>query len=241
MITLSIDSSSKAATAALLKDGKLMSEINLNDKHEHSVVLMGMIDKLLKYNDLTIDDIDNFAVSKGPGSFTGLRIGMAAVKGMSFGSGKPYISISSLDALAYTAGCFDGLICPVMDALRNSVYTALYHASCSKEDGSVSLERLTEYEALDISDLTELIKSKNEKVMFIGDGVDKYKNYFLENCPDAYFPPQHLNIVHASALGELAFKLLSQGIHDEPESAPFYLKKPQAQRELEEKKKRLLR
>ena len=84
MITLAIDSSSKVATVALMKDEKLLSEITLNDKREHSVVLMGIIEDLLKYNDLTINDIDGYVVSKGPGSFTGLRIGMATVKGLSF-------------------------------------------------------------------------------------------------------------------------------------------------------------
>ena len=126
MITLAIDSSSKVATVALMKDNKLLSEITLNDKKEHSVVLMGVIEDILKYNNLTINDIDGYIVSKGPGSFTGLRIGMATVKGLSFGSKKPYVSISSLDALAFSAGEFDGLICPIMDALRNSVYTCLF-------------------------------------------------------------------------------------------------------------------
>ena len=87
---------------------------------------MDMIDNLLKDSNLTIDDIDGFAVSKGPGSFTGLRIGMATIKGLSFGSDKPYVSISSLDALAYSLINFDGPICPIMDALRDSVYTCLY-------------------------------------------------------------------------------------------------------------------
>ena len=235
MITLAIDSSSKVATAALMKDEKVLSEITLNDKREHSVVLMSIIEDLLKYNNLTVNDIDGYVVSKGPGSFTGLRIGMATVKGMSFGSGKPYVSISSLDALAFSAAQFDGLICPVMDALRNSVYTCLYRSAVNDDTKTVSLEKLTDYSALDLDELIELIKSKNENVMFIGDGLDKYKDYLIQNCPNAYFPPEHLNLVRASALGELGSRLLKNGIYDDPNSTPFYLKKPQAEREYEQR------
>lgn len=231
MIVLAVDSSSKVATAALIKDGNLLSEITLNDKREHSVILMSLIEDLLNDNDLTINDIDGFVVSKGPGSFTGLRIGMATIKGLSFGSKKPYVSVSSLDALALSASNFDGIICPVMDALRNSVYTALYKSSNNK------LEKITEYSALDLDELIELIKSKNEKVIFIGDGLDKYKDYLSQNCPNCYFPPNHLNIVRASALGEIGYNMLVNEEYDDSNSSPFYLKKPQAEREYEQRMK----
>ena len=131
MIVLSIDSSSKVATVALLNDDTLLGEYVINDKREHSVLLMPMIENLLKDCELTINDIDGFVVSKGPGSFTGLRIGMATIKGLSFGANKPYISLSSLDGLAYSLSYFNGIICPIMDALRENVYTALY----KNEDG----------------------------------------------------------------------------------------------------------
>ena len=110
MITLAIDSSSKVATAALIKDDTLLGEITLNDKKEHSVILMTIIQDLLKFHKLDVNDIDGYVVSKGPGSFTGLRIGMATIKGLSFSSNKPYVSISSLDALAYSVSAFDGII-----------------------------------------------------------------------------------------------------------------------------------
>lgn len=246
MIILAVDSSSKVATVALMKDEKLLGEITLNDKKEHSVILMNIIEDLLKNNNITVSDIDGYVVSKGPGSFTGLRIGMATIKGLSFGSGKPYISVSSLDALAFSAANFDGIICPIMDALRNSVYTSLYKSSTkysksadtnSKNESSVTLERLLDYSALDIDELVELIKAKNEKVIFIGDGVDKYKDYLIENCPNCYFTPNHLNLVRASSLGELGSILLKNGTFDDPNSAPFYLKKPQAEREYEQRMK----
>jgi tRNA threonylcarbamoyladenosine biosynthesis protein TsaB len=250
MIILAIDSSSKVATVALMKDNKLLGEITLNDKKEHSVILMTIINQLVKLNNLCIDDIDGYVVSKGPGSFTGLRIGMATIKGLSFGSNKPYVSISSLDALALSVSNFDGIICPIMDALRNSVYTALYkgHSLFSNSTSNlnevtinsyspVTLEKLLDYSALDIDELIEILKTKNEKVIFIGDGVDKYKNYLIENCPNCYFPPNHLNLIRASSLGELGSILLKEGNFDDPNSTPFYLKKPQAEREYEQRMK----
>lgn len=251
MIILAVDSSSKVATVALMKDDKLLGEITLNDKKEHSVILMTIIQNLLSNNNINIDDIDGYVVSKGPGSFTGLRIGMATIKGLSFGSNKPYVSVSSLDALALSVANFDGIICPIMDALRNSVYTSLYKGQstadisrCSESDNmniksesSNSLEKILDYSALDIDELIEVIKSKKEKVIFIGDGVDKYKNYLIENCPNCYFPPNHLNLVRASSLGEIGSILLKNGNFDDPNSSPFYLKKPQAEREYEQRMK----
>lgn len=250
MIVLAVDSSSKVATVALMKNEKLLGEITLADKKEHSVILMSIIQDLLKDTNLSIDDIDGYVVSKGPGSFTGLRIGMATIKGLSFGSSKPYVSISSLDALALSVSTFDGLICPIMDALRNSVYTSLYRGdytfvnSCNesnnptiKYDLPIRLEQLLDYSALDIDELIDIIKAKKEKVIFIGDGVDKYKDYLLENCPNCFFPPNHLNLVRASSLGELGSVLLRNGDFDDSNSTPFYLKKPQAEREYEQRMK----
>ena len=250
MIVLAVDSSSKVATVALMKDTKLLGEITLNDKKEHSVILMTIIQDLLADNNLRVDDIDGYVVSKGPGSFTGLRIGMATIKGLSFGSSKAYVSVSSLDALALSVANFNGLICPIMDALRNSVYTSLYkgHSTitdyCDESKNSdmkhelpITLEKLLDYSALDIDELVEIIKTKQEKVIFIGDGVDKYKDYLIKNCPNCYFPPNHLNLVRASSLGELGSIMLQNGDFDDPNSTPLYLKKPQAEREYEQRMK----
>lgn len=227
MIVLSIDSSSKVATVAILKDDVLLGEYILNDKREHSVILVPLIENLLKECNLTIDDIDGYVVSKGPGSFTGLRIGMATVKGMSFGNNKSYISISSLDALAYNLISFNGIICPIMDALRENVYTALY------KNNNDNLEKIMDYTAMDIDKLVDLLKNKNEDVIFVGDGVYKHKQYICDNFPKAHFAPTHLNIIRASSLGELGLKLLKDGVYDDSNSSPIYLKKPQAERELE--------
>lgn len=227
MIVLSIDSASKVATAALLDENNLIAEYTINNKMEHSTLIMDMVDKLLSDSNLSIDDIDGFIVSKGPGSFTGLRIGMATVKGLSFGANKPYVSISSLDALAYSLVSFDGIICPIMDALRDSVYTCLYKSNNGK------LEKLIDYSALELDDLIKILKDKNEKVIFTGDGLIKHKDYLSKNLNNSFFVPNHLNIIRASSLGDLGIKLLLENKCDELNSSPFYLKKPQAQRELE--------
>ncbi|HBJ1652219.1 tRNA (adenosine(37)-N6)-threonylcarbamoyltransferase complex dimerization subunit type 1 TsaB [Clostridium botulinum] len=231
MILLSIDSSSKVATAALFEDNTLLGEVTLNNKKEHSTILMTLVESLLDSCNLDIDSVDGFVVSKGPGSFTGLRIGMATIKGLSFGSNKPYVSISSLDALAYSIAPFNGIICPVMDALRNNVYTALYK-SCNGK-----LEKIMDYSALDINELVDMLNEKEENVMFIGDGLNNTKEYILNNCNNCFFPPNHLNLVRASSLGELGMIKLKNGEYDDSNSAPFYLKKPQAEREYEKRMK----
>lgn len=229
MIVLSIDSASKVATTALLDENNLIAEYTINNKMEHSTLIMDMVDKLLMDSNLSIDDIDGFIVSKGPGSFTGLRIGMATVKGLSFGANKPYVSVSSLDALAYSLVSFDGIICPVMDALRDSVYTCLYKSTNGE------LEKLIDYSALELDDLIKILKDKNEKVIFTGDGLIKHKDYLSANLKNAFFAPNHLSIIRASSLGELGIKLLLDNKCDDLNSSPFYLKKPQAQRELEKR------
>ena len=229
MIVLSMDSSSLVTTVALLRDEHVLGEFTINFKREHSVILMEKVEELLKDCEVDINDVDGFVVSKGPGSFTGLRIGMATVKGLSMGSNKPYVSISSLDALAYSLINFDGLICPIMDALRDSVFTCIY----KNVDGK--LTKVIDYSSLSLEELATEINSKGEKVIFTGDGVYKHKDYLKENIPNAIFAPNHLNIIKASSLGELGMIELKNGNFDDKNSAPLYLKKPQAVRELEQR------
>ena len=166
MIVLSIDSSSLVTTVALLKDEYILGEYTLNFKREHSVILMDKVQMLLKDCEVDIDEIDGFVVSKGPGSFTGLRIGMATVKGLSMGSNKPYVSVSSLDALANSLLTFDGIICPIMDALRDSVYTGLY----KNIDGK--LTNILECTALDLTDLANILNEKGEKVIYPWESIE---------------------------------------------------------------------
>lgn len=182
-------------------------------------------------NDCNIDisEVDGFVVSKGPGSFTGLRIGMSTVKGLSMGSNKPYVSISSLDALAYSLINFNGIICPIMDALRDSVFTSMYKNNNGK------LEQILDYSALSLVELAQKSNDLNCPIIFTGDGVYKHKDYIKENIPNALFAPNHLSVVKASSLAELGMEKLKNGEFDDINSAPLYLKKPQAERELEQR------
>lgn len=229
MIVLSIDSSSLVTTVALLKDEHILGEYTLNFKREHSVILMEKVEMLLKDCEVDISEVDGFVVSKGPGSFTGLRIGMATVKGLSMGSNKPYVSISSLDALANSLLTFNGIICPIMDALRDSVYTCLY----KNVDGK--LTKISDYCALSLDELAELLNDMGENVIFTGDGVSKHMEFLLSNVNNAIFAPNHLSIIRASSLGEVGMIELKAGNADCTNSAPLYLKKPQAERELEQR------
>jgi tRNA threonylcarbamoyladenosine biosynthesis protein TsaB len=230
MIVLSIDSATESASCAILNDEKLLGEISLNNKKQHSVVLMPLVDNLLKNLQLTINDIDGYIVSKGPGSFTGLRIGMSMVKGLSQGSKKPFVSVSSLDALAYNMAYTDGIICPILDALRDNVYTALYSF-----EGD-SLVKQTDYMALHIDELISMLKNQDKHVTFIGDAVDKFRSQISDNLNHSSFAPKHLNLVRASSLGELGLIMLSSGNFDDLyTSAPIYLRKPQAEREYDKK------
>jgi tRNA threonylcarbamoyl adenosine modification protein YeaZ len=230
MLVLSVDSSSNAATCAILDENHVLSEITLTDKKEHSVLLMDLIDNLLKHCNLTVKDLDGLVVSKGPGSFTGLRIGMATLKGLSFGSGKPCVSVSSLEGLAYNVASFSGIICPIIDALRNNVYTCLYKS----EDNN--LIPLTEPMCISIDELITIIKEKSEDVIFLGDGTFKHKEYLKEILEKACFAPNHSNYTRASSIGHLGINLLKRGIQDDLNtSAPVYLRKSQAEREYDKK------
>lgn len=228
MKILSIDSATESASCAVIDDDKLLGEITFNYKKQHSAILMPMIDTLLKNTELTLSDIDGFAISKGPGSFTGLRIGMATIKGFAQATKKPLICVSTLDALAYNLAYTPGIICPILDALRGNVYTALY-----KFEGE-SLVQISDYMVISIDELIELID--NKPVTFIGDGIFKFKEKLASSLTSISFAPANLNLAKASSLGELGLKLLSKGISDDLYSAaPIYLRQSQAEREYEEK------
>ena len=231
MKILSLDSATESATCAIIEDERLLGEITFNYKKQHSIILMNMIDYLLKNLNLKICDIDGFVVSKGPGSFTGLRIGAATIKGLSQGTGKPFISVSSLDALAYNLAYTDGIICPILDALRNNVYAAVYRFN------NCSLEKLMDYSLISIDELTDILIKYNEKVTFIGDGVLKFHELIKEKLHNSYFAPLSLNLVKASSLGEIGLNLLENGLKEDIYGfAPMYLRKSQAEREYEAKR-----
>lgn len=230
MKILSLDSATEAATCAVIEDNRLLGEITFNYKKQHSILMMPMIDKLLKNLKIGINSLDGFVVSKGPGSFTGLRIGASTIKGLSQGTGKPFVSVSSLDALAYNLAYTDGTICPIIDALRNNVYTALYNFVDSK------LQRVSDYMIISIDDLISTINEQNLKVCFIGDAIYKFKEKLTNNIKNINFAPAHLNVVKASSLGEIGLNLLNSDIKDDLYTfSPLYIRKSQAEREYEKK------
>lgn len=232
MKILSIDTATESATCAVLDDKRLLGEIVFNYKKQHSVILMEIIDSLLKNLKLDISDIDGFVVSKGPGSFTGLRIGAAAVKGLSQGTKKPFVGISTLDSLAFNMAYTPGLICPIIDALRGNVYTALY----TFENEGLVIK--SDYMLISIDELIKLINEKDIPVCFLGDAVLIYKDILNTNIKNSSFAPVHLNVSRASSLGELGMEKLENNIFDDLFTfAPFYLRKSQAEREYEKKQR----
>lgn len=229
MRILSLDSATESATCAILEENKLLGEITFNNTKQHSIILMNIIDYLFKNLNLKLSDLDGFVVSKGPGSFTGLRIGAATIKGLSAGSNKPFVSVSTLDSLAFNMASTDGIICPILDALRDNVYTSIY-----KFNGGV-LERLIDYSAISIEELIEILNTFDEKITFVGE-VEKFKEKLKTSIDNSCFAPNSLNVAKASSLGELGMELIKSGQWEDINTfAPIYLRKSQAEREYENK------
>ena len=224
MNILAIDTSALTATAAILSYDTLLGEISTTTKLTHSQTIMPMIDELLKKVNLDISDIDLFACSEGPGSFTGLRIGIGTIKGLAYGLGKPVVGVSTLAALAHNIANTDLVISPIMDARRGQVYNALY-----KWNG-VGLECIKEPRALAIE---ELCGELTEKTIFVGDGVKAHKDKISELLGEKaiFAPPQH----QLQRAGSVAYATLGKVPCDAAELTAIYLRKPQAEREREEK------
>lgn len=231
MKVLAVDTSSSVATVAIMDIRGLLGEYTLNHGKTHSQKLVPMIDRIMADLELTPADIDIYAASSGPGSFTGLRIGITTVKAMAFASKKPVISIPSLDALAYNIPVTDNLICPIVDARNNQVYTSLYEY---KNNLQINL---MEYMGVPIEELAGIIKGKNKNVVFIGDAVKLHKDFLKTELGDRCdFAPQYLMQQRASAVAELALlKALNGHTEDCLDMVPFYLRKPQAEREHDKK------
>lgn len=164
MKILAIDTTAKTAAIAIADGDRLIASATLNTPGTHSVTVLPTVDAMLKGSSLTVDDIDIFACSAGPGSFTGVRIGVALIKGLAFGSDKPCIGVSSLESLARNMSFTDGIVCPVMDARRNQLYNALFRF----ENGSIV--RLTEDRLLTADELAADLANYGGKITFVGDG-----------------------------------------------------------------------
>lgn len=231
MKILAIDSSSVVATVALIEDEKLLAEYSVNHKKTHSQTLLPMIDEIMNMSETDINTLDAIAVSGGPGSFTGLRIGSATAKGLAFVINKPIIHIPTMDGLAYNMYGSLKIICPIMDARRNQVYTGVYHF----EDNRLVADIPQYQENIDV--LIEILNAKGKPVVFLGDGVDKYKETIIQNIKVSYeFAPVHMNMQRASSVAALSKQYYNEGkTVSADEHQPDYLRKSQAERELEEK------
>lgn len=232
MRILAFESSAKAASVALMQDGVLLAESFQNNGKTHSATLMPMAQQVLMDCRLTAAELDAVAVAKGPGSFTGVRIGVAAAKGLAWGAEKPVCGVSTLEAMATQLSIQAGIICPVMDARRGQVYNALFQS-----DGK-TLTRLTSDRAISLEELKKDLEKAEKTIFLVGDGTKLCYNTLSEALPHLTLPPAHLEMQRASGVAMAAERLAQQGGLQAPgELVPSYLRLSQAERERLEKLK----
>ena len=234
MKILGIDTSTMAANVAVLEDDKLICEYTINTKKTHSQKLMPMIENMLKLSDLEVKDIDAIGICVGPGSFTGLRIGMATAKAMAHVNNIPIIGVNSLEILGANMNICDKKICAILDAQRNQVYMNTYKLENNK------ITQLDEISMTPIDELLEKLSSSDEDYVMVGEAVYKYKEK-IENIPNIIIGSPANNITKASSLCMVAKDKFEQNkdIHNCYDINPMYIRKSQAEEQYEEKQKRL--
>ena len=231
MLILALDSTALCASVALLRDGHLLAEYTVNTGHTHSETLLPMVESVLKTCCVDINDIDLFACTAGPGSFTGVRIGAATVKGLAFGKNKPCVGVSTLDALADNVAFMDGILCPTMNARREQVYTALF----SSTEGDAPT-RLCPDRAMAISELAdELVSLEPDRPIYlVGDGATLTYDVFRKVdglAARTHLLPERLQNQSAYHVGMVAKRLYEQGNYTtDAELVPTYLRPSQAER-----------
>lgn len=232
MKLLAIDSTAGPASAAIYEDGKILGEFFINTKLTHSVTLMTMCEALLKNTMTDMKEIDAFAVSAGPGSFTGVRIGVAAIKGMAQALNKPCVSVSALEAMAQNLVGNDCVICAVMDARCRQFYNALFES----KNGQIT--RLTADRALSSEELAEELEQFSGRVILTGDGSDVAFSLMSGRLTRLEAAQEQLKYQRASGVCFVAAHKYEQGqTLTAAELQPVYLRLPQAQRELLKKQK----
>lgn len=233
MKILAMDSSGMTASVAVLEDDKLIAEYSVNHKKTHSQTLVPMLDAICRMTELELSSIDAVAVAAGPGSFTGLRIGSATAKGLGLALKKPIIPVPTVDGLAYQMYGTDKLICPIMDARRNQVYTGLYEFQQNK------LHILKKQCAVSIEEIAACCCEFGREVVFLGDGVPVFEKRLAELMQVPYsFAPAHRRMQSAAAVGVYAGILYKQGIYEDAAvHQPDYLRLSQAERERLEKER----
>ncbi len=227
MKILAMDSSGLVAGLAVVEDDNLIGEYTVNYKKTHSQTLLPMLDELAKMIELDLDSLDAIAVSAGPGSFTGLRIGSATAKGLGLALDKPLIHVPTVDALACNLWGSRDLICPLMDARRNQTYTGLYRFADQR------LEVLKTQCAVGIDEIIGEVNRAGQPVVFLGDGVPVFSLYIEENCRVPFsFAPAHMNRQRAGAVAYLGMQYAKEGkLESAAEHCPDYLRMSQAERE----------
>ena len=233
MKILALESSGLVASVAVWEDYKIIGEFSTNFKKTHSQTLLPMLDKVVQMLELKLEEIDAIAVSKGPGSFTGLRIGSATAKGLGLALDKPLIGVPTVDALAYNLYGTKRLICPMMDARRAQVYTGLY----TFEGGQFKI--VCPQKACSLEEIAEQINALGKETILLGDGVPVYEKMIKDMLHVPYsMAPAHLAYQRAGALASLAAIYFEEGKTETAKAfKPDYLRVSQAERELMEKDK----
>ncbi|WDV46174.1 tRNA (adenosine(37)-N6)-threonylcarbamoyltransferase complex dimerization subunit type 1 TsaB [Clostridiaceae bacterium M8S5] len=231
MKILAVDTSSIVASVALIDDDKLLCEYTVNYKRTHSETILPMIKEVLDSCQLKTGDIDVFAVSIGPGSFTGLRIGVATIKALAHSVDKPVVGIPSMDSMAYNMFNCNSLIVPMMDARRDRVYTGIYTWRDNK------FEVIKAQDVIEIEQILDDLRDRDEEVIISGDGGVAYRDIIKEKLGEkVVFSSAYVNMAKASSLAQMA---LERAKNNQLESyydlVPEYLRKSQAEREYEEK------
>ncbi len=230
MTIIALDTSAKAASVCLAREDKIIGEFFINTSLTHSQTLVPMIEQLCKNSQTPLSEVEAVAINAGPGSFTGVRIGVAAAKGLAFERGLPCVSVSTLESMAYNLLGNDCVVCALMDARCSQVYNAMFRVTGEKA------ERLCDDRAIALSDLKLELTKYTEKVVLVGDGAEiGFK--FLENPPgNVVLAPVNIRTQTAASVALAAFKQIKQGGVLSPEALmPVYLRLPQAQRELNKK------
>lgn len=227
MKILAIDSSGLVATVAVMDEEQTIAEYTVNYKKTHSQTLVPMLDELKKMLELDLSEINAIATAGGPGSFTGLRIGAATAKGLGLALNIPIVSVPTVDALSYNAYGYNGVVCPMMDARRDQVYTGVYEFIGGEH------KAIVEQCAVPVVEIVEKINDLGKNVIILGDGVPVYKEIISKNIKVPYeFAPAHMNRQRASALGALAYKYIAAGkVETAAEHKPDYIRLSQAERE----------
>lgn len=231
MKILALDSSGLVASVAYLEDGKIKGLININYQKTHSQTLLPMLDEMVKTLEIDLNDIDYLACANGPGSFTGLRIGVATIKGLGLSIGKEIVDVSTLEALALNWPGAEGIVVPIMDARRSQVYAAGY----SFEGNSAKPVTVIEPVNCELFVLLEKLNAMGKKVFFTGDGVPVYKDMIAQSLKVDYALPNAANAYqNAANVAVLAEIFANEGLAKKAaDISPVYLRKPQAERERE--------